>query len=45
VKAHLLDADERAAIWPQLLKVWPNYDTYVERSGRELRVFRLEPQA
>lgn len=45
VKAHLLDAEEKAAIWPRLLKVWPNYDTYVERSGRELRVFRLEPQA
>ena len=44
VKAHLLADDEKAEIWPRLLKVWPNYDTYVERSGRSLRVFRLERQ-
>ena len=44
VLAHLLTEDEKAAIWPKLLTVWPIYDTYVERSGRSLRVFRLEPQ-
>lgn len=44
VKAHLLDDEEKAAIWPKLLTVWPTYDSYVERSGRNLRVFRLEPQ-
>lgn len=44
VRARLLDADEKAAVWPRLLDVWPNYDRYVERSGgRDLRVFRLEP--
>jgi hypothetical protein len=41
VTAHLLEGEERAAVWPRLLKIWPVYDTYVERSGRELRVFRL----
>jgi deazaflavin-dependent oxidoreductase (nitroreductase family) len=44
VKAHLLSEQEKAAIWPKLLTVWPIYDTYVERSGRSLRVFRLDPQ-
>ena len=44
VKAHLLSEEEKAAIWPKLLTVWPIYDTYVERSGRSLRVFRLDPQ-
>lgn len=41
VRAELLDPDAKAAIWPQLLAVWPNYDVYAQRSGRDLRVFRL----
>ena len=41
VEAELLDDDEKAAVWPRLLAVWPTYDTYAERSGRNLRVFRL----
>lgn len=44
VRAHLLTDEEKAAVWPRLLAVWPTYDSYVERSGRSLRVFRLEPQ-
>jgi deazaflavin-dependent oxidoreductase (nitroreductase family) len=43
VKARLLDDDEKAAVWPRLTTMWPTYDRYVERSGRSLRVFRLEP--
>jgi deazaflavin-dependent oxidoreductase (nitroreductase family) len=43
VTAHLLEGSDREEIWPQLMKVWPVYDKYVERSGRELRVFRLTP--
>lgn len=42
VNAHLLTAEEKTAVWPQLTKVWPNYDVYVERSQRDLRVFRLD---
>jgi deazaflavin-dependent oxidoreductase (nitroreductase family) len=44
VRARLLDAAEKQAVWPQLLRLWPTYDRYVERSGRDLRVFRLERQ-
>jgi deazaflavin-dependent oxidoreductase (nitroreductase family) len=43
VRAHLLTAEEKAEVWPRLVKFWPNYDVYVERSGRDLRVFRLDP--
>ena len=43
VDARLLDDDEKAAVWPRLLAVWPTYDRYAERSGRDLRVFRLTP--
>jgi deazaflavin-dependent oxidoreductase (nitroreductase family) len=44
VRAHLLTAAEKAEIWPRLVTFWPNYDVYVERSGRDLRVFRLDPR-
>ncbi|TMQ95174.1 nitroreductase family deazaflavin-dependent oxidoreductase [Actinomadura soli] len=44
VTAHLLDDDERTAIWPRLIAVWPVYDRYVERTTRQLRVFRLTPR-
>jgi deazaflavin-dependent oxidoreductase (nitroreductase family) len=43
VRAELLDDAAKAAIWPELVRIWPTYDTYVERSGRNLRVFRLRP--
>jgi len=43
VTAHLLDAAEKAEVWPLLTTMWPTYDRYVERSGRDLRVFRLTP--
>jgi deazaflavin-dependent oxidoreductase (nitroreductase family) len=42
VHAQLLTAEEKTAVWPELTKVWPNYDVYVERSQRDLRVFRLD---
>lgn len=45
VTARLLEGAERAEVWPRLLQVWPVYDKYVERSGRELRVFRLTPSS
>jgi len=44
VRAHLLTAEEKKAAWPELTKFWPNYDVYTERSGRDLRVFRLDPR-
>jgi deazaflavin-dependent oxidoreductase (nitroreductase family) len=43
VRAHLLTADEKAMAWPRLVEFWPNYNVYTERSGRDLRVFRLDP--
>jgi hypothetical protein len=44
VSARLLDLDEKAAVWPRLVAMWPSYDSYVDRSGRELRVFHLTPR-
>lgn len=44
VRAHLLTAAEKTELWPKLVQFWPNYDVYVDRSGRDLRVFRLDPR-
>lgn len=44
VTARLLDDAEKSEVWPQLTALWPTYDRYVERSGRNLRVFRLTPR-
>lgn len=41
VTAELLDDADKAATWPRLIERWPVYDQYVQRSGRDLRVFRL----
>ena len=41
VRADLLSEDDKAATWPRLIEQWPLFDQYVERSGRDLRVFRL----
>jgi deazaflavin-dependent oxidoreductase (nitroreductase family) len=43
VDAHLLTSAEKEEAWPRLVTAWPAYDIYVERSGRDLRVFRLSP--
>jgi deazaflavin-dependent oxidoreductase (nitroreductase family) len=42
VVAHQLSEEEKADMWPKLTAMWPVYDRYVERSQRDLRVFRLE---
>lgn len=41
VRAELLDEADKEKTWPELTALWPPYDEYVERSGREIRVFRL----
>ncbi|WBQ06898.1 nitroreductase/quinone reductase family protein [Kribbella sp. CA-293567] len=43
VRAELAEGAERERVWPLVTKVWPAYDTYVVRSGREIRVFVLTP--
>lgn len=41
VEANLLSDQEKAAVWPRLTAIWPTYDTYVAKTDRNLRVFRL----
>lgn len=44
VTAFLLDDEQKAAVWPTLVKTWPAYDDYVAASGRNIRVFHLVPR-
>lgn len=37
------EGEERQRLWDEFNRVWPAYDNYAERSGRDIRVFVLEP--
>jgi deazaflavin-dependent oxidoreductase (nitroreductase family) len=43
VVARLTESQEREQLWKRLLEVWPAYDTYAKRSGRQIKVFALDP--
>lgn len=43
VSARLLTGDERAEVWQVMLRTWPNYAKYAERTDREIPVFWLTP--
>jgi deazaflavin-dependent oxidoreductase (nitroreductase family) len=45
VVAAIASDDDRARLMPALLEVWPGYAAYAQRSGRELRMFVLTPEA
>lgn len=40
-----LTGEERAAAWEHMLKTWPNYARYAERTDRVIPVFWLTPAA
>ena len=42
-RARTAKGEERDRLWSQALQMWPAYDTYVQRSGRNLKVFSLDP--
>src|SRR5918995_182327 len=44
VRAELAEGEVRDLLWSRVTTVWPAYDTYEERSGRHIRVFRLAPR-
>ncbi|GGU14376.1 SDR family NAD(P)-dependent oxidoreductase [Streptomyces lateritius] len=43
VTARLVTGPEREDIWQKILNLAPGYQTYNDRSGRDLRVFHLQP--
>lgn len=44
VMARRLSSDEKKAIWPKLVANVPQYATYVLRTDRDIKVYRLSPQ-
>lgn len=44
VHARLADPDERARLWPRLVRLNPDFATYQARSAREIPVVLLEPR-
>jgi deazaflavin-dependent oxidoreductase (nitroreductase family) len=43
VEARLATTDERKRLWPQLIALWPPWQQYVERSGRDVQILILTP--
>lgn len=42
VRARSVSDLEYMALWPQFVDMWPGYEDYVRRSGRQPRMFVLE---
>jgi deazaflavin-dependent oxidoreductase (nitroreductase family) len=43
VSARLVGPDERPAIWAHLVKTWPNFTKYEQRTNRQIKLFELTP--
>jgi deazaflavin-dependent oxidoreductase (nitroreductase family) len=43
VLARRATAEEYERYWPQLVEIWPGWRTYRKMTGREFRMFVLEP--
>ena len=43
VTARELEGEERAEVWEVMLRTWPNYAKYAERTDRLIPVFELTP--
>jgi F420H(2)-dependent quinone reductase len=43
VAACTLSPDEKAAVWPRLVAIYPPYETYQRRTKRDIPVVRLRP--
>ena len=39
-----VEGEERAELWQVMLRTWPNYAKYAERTEREIPVFHLQPR-
>jgi deazaflavin-dependent oxidoreductase (nitroreductase family) len=41
-RARVTHDEERAALWPKLAAVWPDYNEYVKRTDRQIPIVVLE---
>jgi deazaflavin-dependent oxidoreductase (nitroreductase family) len=44
VTARRLEGEDRERAWADMVRVWPNYDLYAERTDRQIKVFELTPR-
>ena len=44
VEARLASDEERARLWPQLVRAYPAFDTYTGWTARSFRLFELRPR-
>jgi len=44
MRAHVADADERAVLWPRLVDLYADYDSYQSWTERTIPVVVLEPR-
>ncbi len=42
--ARRLEGDERAAAWSHMVRTWPNFARYEQRTDRRIKVFLLAPR-
>ena len=43
--ARTASGDERSRLWGRMAEIWPDYDRYAERTGREIPVVVFTPRA
>jgi deazaflavin-dependent oxidoreductase (nitroreductase family) len=43
LRARVLSADEKADVWPRIVRTYPGYGRYQERTARDIPVVVLEP--
>lgn len=43
--AHRLLGDARATAWQTMVRTWPNFTRYEQRTDREIKLFELVPRA
>jgi deazaflavin-dependent oxidoreductase (nitroreductase family) len=43
VRAREVHGDEKAKWWARAVEVWPDYDSYQQKTSREIPVFVLDP--
>jgi deazaflavin-dependent oxidoreductase (nitroreductase family) len=43
-KARVASDEERAAIWPKMVEIWPDYDEYTKKTDRVIPIVILERQ-
>ena len=43
MRAHTVSAERRAELWPRLVAIYRDYDTYQKRTTRQIPVVELEP--